>query len=398
MLQLVCTLLFVAGLQTPAVDRSRAEALARSGQTAEALDLFQRVVERDPSDVEARLWVGRLLLRLGRTADAEATFRAVLAGHPTDIDGRIGLATALTRRDQWQAALTILHEVEPVAGENADLFAALARAYRRGGDDPAALRYFTRARALSPDDPDLVMGYEAVARTNGHWIAIDGFHQGGASKATSGTIEANLRVMPRLHIQASARTLRNDDQADATAGAGIFWRMARKTTLLVRGLAGPDNVAIVQRELSAEVIHYAGAFELGWSARDLRFEGAHAVTTSFLPAWNPNDRWRLDGRYTLSRSSFDGTSESNIDQSIVIRNTWQAGRRVALLGTYAYGIESFRDLTVNRLRSLGANTVAGGLRVDVPSLTRINVTWEHQWRSNDTSIDRVTVGFVQVIP
>ena len=37
---LVLTLLLIAGLQTPAIDRGRAETLARSGHTEEALDLF----------------------------------------------------------------------------------------------------------------------------------------------------------------------------------------------------------------------------------------------------------------------------------------------------------------------------------------------------------------------
>jgi hypothetical protein len=174
--------------------------------------------------------------------------------------------------------------------------------------------------------------------------------------------------------------------------------VARRTTVSLQGLAGPDNVAIAQRDLSAEVLHYAGAFEIGGSARDLRFEGAKAAAGSLLTAWNPNDFWRLAGRYTYSRSSFDATSESAGDHSGMIATTWQGWRRVALLATYAYGIESFEDLTVNRLGSLGANTLAAGLRIDVPSLTRISLTWEHQRRSNDTTIDRFTVGVVQVIP
>jgi hypothetical protein len=39
-----------------------------------------------------------------------------------------------------------------------------------------------------------------------------------------------------------------------------------------------------------------------------------------------------------------------------------------------------------------------GLRIDVPSLTRITATWEHQWRSNDTRVDRFTVSIVRAIP
>jgi hypothetical protein len=86
------------------------------------------------------------------------------------------------------------------------------------------------------------------------------------------------------------------------------------------------------------------------------------------------------------------------DNSGVARETWQAWPRIALQGSYAYGIESFEDLTADRINSLGANTMAVGMRWDCPTFTRITATWEHQWRSNATRIDRFTVSFVQAIP
>jgi uncharacterized membrane-anchored protein len=93
---LVLVITLSAGAQTPAADRSRAEDLARSGRNAEALELFARVVEVNPADVEARLWMARLALRLGRTPDAEAGFRAVLRDHPA-VSTR-GLASAWRSR------------------------------------------------------------------------------------------------------------------------------------------------------------------------------------------------------------------------------------------------------------------------------------------------------------
>jgi hypothetical protein len=57
-----------------------------------------------------------------------------------------------------------------------------------------------------------------------------------------------------------------------------------------------------------------------------------------------------------------------------------------------------RDLTADRLGSLGATTVAGGLRISLPSLTLLTTTWEHQWRSNNTAIDRVTLSITQSFP
>jgi hypothetical protein len=77
---------------------------------------------------------------------------------------------------------------------------------------------------------------------------------------------------------------------------------------------------------------------------------------------------------------------------------WHGWRRVALNLAYAYGIESFEDLTADRLGSLGASTAAGGVRIALSSLTLLTATWEHQWRSNNTAIDRLTLSIMQSFP
>jgi hypothetical protein len=48
--------------QSPSTDQSLAEQLARSGQTVEALGLFEQIVALNPANHEARLWVARLQL------------------------------------------------------------------------------------------------------------------------------------------------------------------------------------------------------------------------------------------------------------------------------------------------------------------------------------------------
>jgi hypothetical protein len=82
----------------------------------------------------------------------------------------------------------------------------------------------------------------------------------------------------------------------------------------------------------------------------------------------------------------------------MLRETWRPWWRVNMNVTYAYGIESFEHLTVDRLRSLGSTTLAAGLRIRTPSLAQIFATWEHQWRSNSTTMDRVTVTLMRSFP
>ena len=268
---LATALVLSLACQSPPMDRNRAEQLARSGRTVEALDLFERIVAQNPTDITVRLWIAALQLRLGRTAEAEAEFRAVLREHPSHVDARIGLGAALTRRDAWREALSILLDTEQDAGENADLFAALARAYRRGGDDRRALEYYRRAVALAPGDPDLIEAYEAVIRAYGSSIVVETFGEGGVSDARSVSLIASVRVLPRLEIEGRARVQNRNGSSETLGGGGGIWRINRSTNLAFRGAGGSGNISLPNSDVMAEVRHYRGAFEVGGIVRYLSF-------------------------------------------------------------------------------------------------------------------------------
>ena len=401
MLFCVITALAVAlGAQSPPPDRVRAEQLARAGQTADAMELFEQIVEQNPGDVEARLWIARLDLRLGRTGAAERGFRAVVEEQPANVDARVGLGAALTRQGEWRAALEILQATEREAGENSDLFGALARAYRRAGNEQQALEYFRRAKTLAPADTDAVTGFEAVAQAYGHALAFEGFGEqlSTGTETGSGELRMRIRATRQLHVEGSARVQQRAGMADALGGGGILWRAGRQTQLGVRAIGGAGNTVLPTSDVSIDFVRYAGAFEVAASVRRMSFAGDNVVAASPIVAWDPGGRSRLDGRYTYSRSTFAATNETSGDHSVMLRETWRGWRRVALNLTYAYGIESFEDLTADRLGALDATTLAAGVRISTPSLTALTTTWEHQWRSNNTAIDRLTVSIVQSFP
>jgi tetratricopeptide (TPR) repeat protein len=391
---------FGAAPQPVPSDRARAEELARSGHSAEALGLFEDIAGQNPGDIEARLWAARLKLRIGRTNEAEADFRSVIGEHPNDVDARIGLGATLTRQGQWAEAQMILQEVEREAPENADLLAALARAYRRGSDDRRALEYFARAKALAPNDPDLIEGYESALRSHGHQVQFEGFGEQGVGGVNTGSGELRvlLRTVPRLHVEGSARVQQRAGAPDVLGGGGVLWRTHGATTVGIRAIGGPGNTVLPTSDLSGDVVHYKSTFEVGGMVRRMTFADASVVAASPLLAWDPGGRWRLDTRYTLSGVSFMATGETSADHSVLVRETFRVWRRVAIQTSYAYGIESFEDLTADRLSSLDATTLAAGIRISVPSHTLLNATWEHQWRSNDTTIDRITVSLTQFLP
>jgi tetratricopeptide (TPR) repeat protein len=348
-----------------AADRTRAEQLARSGHSAEAITLWQRIAAADPADVEARIWIGMLHVRLGA----------------------------------WRDALPILLAAERDAPDNADLLAALARAYRLAGDDDRALRYYRRAHARAPADGDITDGYENLARISGSFVAFEGFGQQVApgSGTGSGRVVTRLRAAPRLHLLGQVRAQHGDGYADALAGGGVEWR-AGTTTISARASGGHDNDALANADVSADVVHYTGPLEIGATLRALSFAAADVTAISPALAWDRGGRWRVDARYAYSSSRFGATGERRGDHSGMARGTIRPWRRVALNGAYAYGIESFEDLTADRLFSLGAHTGAAGTRITLRSLAVIDAAWEHQWRSNASTLDRVTISFSQFFP
>jgi len=396
---LVTALILVACPQAGSDLRVRAEQLARAGRTVEAIELFKQVVDKDPADTEARLWIARLDLRLGKTARAEAGFRAVLAEHPADVDAKIGLGNTLLRKGAVDDALAVLSSAEPEAGQNADLFSALGRAYRRAGDDPHALEYFTRARTLAPGDPDVVQGYEALVLAYGHSITFEGFIDSDTTgvRSSYGSLVGSVRVVPRLSLGANARFRRRTGTSDALGGGGLVWRVARATNLSFFALVGDGNTVLPTSDVFGDITHYVGAYEIGGMVRRLSFSGVNVAAFSPVFAWDPGPT-RFDVRYTYSQSTFSDSGESTGDHSVFVRETWRRWRRASVNVAYAYGIESFEDLTVDRIGSLGASTLALGARFTAPSLTMIATTWEHQWRSNSTALDRFTVGIVQFFP
>ncbi len=109
--------------ETPSSQLAQAATLAQQGEVAEALRLYDEVLEGDPANVEALSERGLLLVSL-----ASATQRPALAA-----EGRESIEQALT-----------------VDADNARALFYLGLALRLGGDDARAADAFTAALAADP--------------------------------------------------------------------------------------------------------------------------------------------------------------------------------------------------------------------------------------------------------
>lgn len=159
----------LAAAPAPATGPTTAEltAMARAAAAArrydEAIDIYTRLLDASPGDVDARLARGRAYAWARRWSEAEADLRAVTAASPAYADAWSALGDlyawsgrprdAVAAYDRWQA-------LEPARPEP---LVARARAHRQAGDADAARRDMAAAVALGATDPG-VAATEAVER------------------------------------------------------------------------------------------------------------------------------------------------------------------------------------------------------------------------------------------
>ena len=131
----------------PYVNRA-AKALG-AGNTAEALSLYRRAYQLDPTNKYAAPGVGTALLIQGKFAEAATTFRNHLATNPGDMKTLRGLADSLTFSRKYREALGVNNYILARAPRN---FASLfqnAQIATYAGDYKLSETYFNRASGVN---------------------------------------------------------------------------------------------------------------------------------------------------------------------------------------------------------------------------------------------------------
>ena len=115
----------------------------------DARDAYRRALELEPSHVDARLNLGRLLHMGGRVAEAEAHYRAVLASVGSSPTAAFNLGTALEDQGRTAEAIAAYRDALAADAGFADAHFNLARLYERSGRRAAAIRHFRAYRDLT---------------------------------------------------------------------------------------------------------------------------------------------------------------------------------------------------------------------------------------------------------
>ena len=110
----------------------------REGDSARAIEAFNRALALTPNDVPTLVWLGRMYLEQGETDRAERLFSTAAAVPPRSLAPVAGLGqVALARRDYARAA-QLLEEALTIDPRATSLHSPLALAYRGLGDNARA--------------------------------------------------------------------------------------------------------------------------------------------------------------------------------------------------------------------------------------------------------------------
>ena len=387
-----------AGLaQSPASlsDADRAEA---AGRYEEALAVYQRLAAADARDHQARLAIARLQERLGHPARAEAVFRSVMLENPRSIEATLGVARTLVEQLHAEDALDVLDAAERLAPGNPDVLAALGHAHGKAGHTATSVSYYERAAAISRSQEHLY-AFEQARLAHEHRVESRSFgeqYNGATPDSRATDLAVNLRLNNALRITGRGQVQRKLGLSDARGGGGVQWRATGYTTFAVQALVGRDNAVMPGQDYLAEVDHIYGATT--WTAGVRYFDFNTATVTTVSPAltWRAADHVSLTLRYALSLTDRAGKNTAvTKGHSADLRGTYRVHPRVIILAGYAYGVDDFDTLSVDRIGAFSAHTALIGARAEFSSLTSVAGSFERQSRPAGVTLQRFTLTLAQ---
>jgi len=119
------------------------------GANADAESAYRGVLAAEPSHVAARINLGRLRHVARSLDEAENLYREALRLDPNHPTARFNLGVVLEDRGATTEAIEEYREAARLDPRVADVHFNLARLYSQAGDQQAALRHFSRFRALT---------------------------------------------------------------------------------------------------------------------------------------------------------------------------------------------------------------------------------------------------------
>jgi hypothetical protein len=375
--------------------RAEAERLAKAGEHAEALKRFQAIAAANPSDVSARLWIGRLHLEMGEPSRAAAVFESVVATEPQNVDALLGLGVANTAAGRTREAADALNRAEAIAADHLEVLLAQGKLHTAEGRSTLALAYFARAAALEPTNIEVRDLVEAVRAARAHRIDAEYDYQHFSTERDdthTGLLEVNVRLEDSFRVFAQGQTHRAFDDFENRAGGGIEWLPRHDIWIRTGALFGSDTFELPEVDIFGTVEYRGKRTHLGFDLRFIDYAGADLWIGGPTLAFSFTER--STGYFEYHRGNVDvdfGTSSTN--DSITLGFKSRIGEGATGMVEYRHGLDRLDWLTIDRLASPDANTISFGLDFDLTPFMMLGGRYDYSDRIEDVTVNRAAARF-----
>ena len=147
--------------------RAAAMATAAAGKWEPALELFERLVTKQPWDVDAREKLGEALWQLGDAKGAEHQLTAVTTARPDDLEARRVLVLIHAARSDTKALVAELEAIAVRAPNDLEIKSDLAAAYGALGNWPKSIANLEAVAQARPSDLALALRVGDAHRKHG---------------------------------------------------------------------------------------------------------------------------------------------------------------------------------------------------------------------------------------
>jgi predicted O-linked N-acetylglucosamine transferase (SPINDLY family) len=232
----------------PQLELQRARAALSGGEPVTAIRVCQKLLTKDPRNLDARYVYGRSLAALSRWDQAAAEFRRVLATRG-DLAAMIDLGIAETFAGNYQNAQAVLHQARSIDARPPQLHFALGLCSLSAGDPAGAVTAFELALARNPRFPDalnnLGVAHDRLGRLE---AAIDCFRRASDLHPGHADAQRNLdQVLARRSDEAAVEQV--------ALGADLCTTLELAAELEERGLT--DDAIALLRASAARQPHEA---------------------------------------------------------------------------------------------------------------------------------------------
>ncbi len=237
--------------------------LYQNGDPSEALEVYQKILNNFPDDVDALLFRGRLYARLKLYDLAEAELVHTLELAPNYLDVYYALASVYYWSGQLEKAKITLTNWTAVDLENPDAYLLSARV-AIAGRKYAAARTFLEQAGYYGADPDVIEGLLNLINTPGksiEWAMGMSYEYLAVDQGRSDWQQFRAFVthdFEKVHITAEFNRYRRNDSNDHTIVLDTYYKLWKRAYMNTRLQAGLNGTFMPVADVTTEVFQAIG--------------------------------------------------------------------------------------------------------------------------------------------